>query len=250
MKATCWRWLFRKRAYALVLGAVVACTDMKSHDGIEGSGQTAVDVRSVENFTGITMAGVGDVHISIGSRASIKVQADDNLLPLLETEVRGGILTISVQPNVDIRPKVPIQYKLTAGTIQFIELSGAGTIQGDRLKPKMLKIILGGTGDINLNGIIVPHLIAELSGTGNIYLEGRAPSQNLELSGTGSYVACKLEGTTVGVNLSGYGDTKTWSTDSLNASISGFGSVFYKGSPSVESHVTGWGSVIPLDSCP
>jgi hypothetical protein len=65
----------------------------------------------------------------------------------------------------------------------------------------------------------------------------------MQLSGTGSYQAGRLESGTAKVNLTGLGSAKVWAHATLDARVAGAGSVEYFGSPQVREQVVGLGSV-------
>ncbi|MEK7855263.1 MAG: DUF2807 domain-containing protein, partial [Acidobacteriota bacterium] len=56
----------------------------------KGSGKVATDVRDLRDFKGIDVSGVFQVEITSQKDFGVEVEADDNLLPLIKTEVRGG----------------------------------------------------------------------------------------------------------------------------------------------------------------
>ncbi|HEX6384545.1 MAG TPA: DUF2807 domain-containing protein, partial [Anaerolineae bacterium] len=72
--------------------ALSACT-INARD-IRGSGTVVRDDRPVAGIRGVTLATLGDMTIELGDEESLVVEAEDNLLPYPETEVRSGILTI------------------------------------------------------------------------------------------------------------------------------------------------------------
>ncbi len=55
--------------------------------GTAGSGTAKTETRPVAGFTSIELAGTGDVQVKQTGTESLTVTADDNLLPLLTTEV-------------------------------------------------------------------------------------------------------------------------------------------------------------------
>lgn len=59
--------------------------------GTSGSGNLATETRDVSGFTGVDVGGVFQVEITAQKEFGIEIDADDNLLPLIKTEVRGGV---------------------------------------------------------------------------------------------------------------------------------------------------------------
>ena len=55
--------------------------------GIKGSGVASSEIREADEFTGVDVGGVFEVEITAGKEYSVQVQADDNLIPFVKTEV-------------------------------------------------------------------------------------------------------------------------------------------------------------------
>ncbi|MEI9957281.1 MAG: DUF2807 domain-containing protein [Ferruginibacter sp.] len=54
-----------------------------------GSGNVVTENRTVDNFTGIDVSSSFDVEVKIGSPASVRVEADDNIIKYIVTKVSG-----------------------------------------------------------------------------------------------------------------------------------------------------------------
>ena len=67
---------------------------------INGSGVAASESRPSSEFSGVEVGGVFQVEITAGKEYSIQVQADDNLLPYVKTEVDSGVLKISTTERI------------------------------------------------------------------------------------------------------------------------------------------------------
>src|SRR5665647_3381368 len=62
---------------------------------VKGNGQVKKENREVSAFTSLAVGGAMDVQIAYGNSNSISVEADENLLPYIETSVENGKLTIN-----------------------------------------------------------------------------------------------------------------------------------------------------------
>lgn len=204
-----------------VLLAVAACGGGPSTT--VGSGQLKTESRSVSGFHAVTLAAAGEMTITQSGMESLSITAEDNLLPLITTEVSGGTLRIAAQPGTLVRPTRPIHYVLTVTRLDTLTLSGAGIITGSGLTADALRVTL--------------------SGAGKLTLSGTAAQQEVLLSGAGLYDASTLQTSTAKVTVSGLGSARVNVRDALDATVSGAGSIVYFGSPSVTQHVTGPGSV-------
>jgi hypothetical protein len=204
-----------------------ACTISVRYE--EGSGVVVEETRSVADFNRISFEGIGELVVTQGKEQTLTIEAEDNILPRIETKVRGQTLQISFDTdrweNI-IRPTKPIRFYLTVTDLEALFLSGLG--------------------DIEVQDIRVESLDVTLSGAGSISLSGSVERQDVNVSGAGAYDAGDLESSTVDVNLSGAGSATLWVTESLDVNITGLGSVSYYGDPRVEQSVSGLGSIESL----
>jgi hypothetical protein len=209
---------------ALMLGA---CSfGSFSPDVVVGSGKVAHETRSVSNFTSVVLEGSANVSISSGTTESVVVEADDNILPLIETTVKNGQLVIGNKPNTNITTVSPVKVTVTMKSLQSVTLSGSGNVTASGFSGDSLSVNLPGSGNITVTGT-TNNLQIKLLGSGNIMCQG-------------------LQAKSAIVRLSGSGDIQVYASQSLDASILGSGSILYSGNPSqVNKSVSGSGSITP-----
>ena len=56
---------------------------------VTGSGKVATETRNVSGFTSVTLAGIGNVYLTQGETESVRIEAEDNLIPYFETSLRA-----------------------------------------------------------------------------------------------------------------------------------------------------------------
>ncbi len=217
---------------------------------IRGSGKVVQDNRAVSGFDQVRLRGVGELSIQQTGRESLTIEGEDNLLPRIQTDVQGGVLTIGVERGVSISPTVTLRYTLTVKDISALELSGSGDILTGALRSRNFELHLPGSGHIRLGDLTADSLVAGISGSGRIEVRGQVASQRIRISGSGDYEGGNLQSQSAEVSVSGSGDSKVWARDDLSAHISGSGTVEYYGNPRVDKHVSGSGSVRNLGDRP
>jgi hypothetical protein len=212
--------MYWRRALALLaVGSVVtACS------ATAGSGQLATQSRQVSGVASVELTGAGELSIDQTGTESLTVSAEDNLLPLLTSEVEGDTLILGKKPNTRIVTTKPITYTLTMKDITGFAVSGSGTINAPKLTTAALRI--------------------EISGSGMITTAGNADDQNLEISGSGRYLADGLTSKTTTAEISGSGTANVVASNALNVKISGSGTLTYSGNPQVTQTVSGSGRLI------
>jgi hypothetical protein len=57
--------------------------------GVRGSGNVVEETREVSGVSGVELATLGTLHVEIGESESLRIEAEDNLLEYIETDVRN-----------------------------------------------------------------------------------------------------------------------------------------------------------------
>jgi hypothetical protein len=213
---------------------------------VTGSGTITTEARPISGFDKIDLQAGGAAEIIVGDTEGIEIHADDNLLPYLETDTRGGVLVIRVQRGVEIKPSETVQYRILVKTLEGIAISGAGEARLDGLQGEHLALGAAGLGSFTLHNLEIGRLEVEISGSGSAAVEGTADDLDLRISGSGSLEAGDLQARMADVRISGAGQALVWTLEQLTARISGSGRVSYYGSPDVNKEISGAGSVDAL----
>ena len=192
-------------------------------DRIEGSGRIVSDVRDVGPFEGVFVNSFARVFVKQDTVASLRIEADDNVIGRVQTAVAGGILLIGMQngsyEHVTVRVYVSMQ------RISLLENAGAAEFES--------------VGDLRCGSIV-----CRITGAGTIRLAGTADEQTAEISGAGTISNLELVSSRCIARISGTGNIEVVATQRLDAWISGVGSVTYGGDPpEVFQWVTGVGVV-------
>ncbi|MGF1663133.1 MAG: head GIN domain-containing protein [Kineosporiaceae bacterium] len=234
---------------AVVLAVVVvsACGAVGS---VQGSGVVKSEEREVEGFAGIRLTGIGDVRVRQTGTESVTVSAEDNILPLLDTDVRSGVLEIGLRDDAGVRTTEPVRIAVTVDSLDLVETTGSGTIVVEGLEAEDLAAVSSGSGDVGVEDLTADDVTATTTGSGDITLAGSAARQSAQSSGSGDVLACDLDSDEAEVDTSGSGDVELSVSERLTMTVSGSGSVRYVGEPDVSEDTTGSGDVERLESCP
>lgn len=236
-------------------------------DCTKGSGDVISETRIVDFFDKIELRGSFDLHLSQAEDFSMIIEADDNVLPLIETRINSQDRLI-VDLEDCIRSHEPIVLFVSAPNIEEIsingsgdvfaattwdfnslklEIDGSGDVDVDSLFVNFAEIDIEGSGDIFMRYIDALTINAEVRGSGNIDLSGFTNDFNVEIDGSGDVDALDLIAETCDIDISGSGDCEVTVTDELNIKIRGSGSVLYRGNPVISSSISGSGDIIKLD---
>jgi hypothetical protein len=190
--------------------------------GVKGSGNIASETRDVGSFSGVDVSGVFQVEITAQKDFAIEIEADDNLLSLIKTEVRGGVLRIETEKRVSTSN--PLKIRISAPDIENIEASGASRVSLANVKNDELRVDTSGASKINISGE-----------TANL---------TIEVSGASSIDAENLKAENANVDASGASHVSVFAVNELKSDASGASKIVYSGSPkNIEKKSSGASSV-------
>lgn len=229
-------------AFGLVLVPAVRA------DMVVGSGNLKTETREVKGFHALDLSAFGNVVVTQGDTEGLTVEGEDNLLPLVTTEVDGkGTLHLGMKSGKgSVRATKPLTFKLATKGLDQVTISGSGNFDAQSLTEKEkgnLDVAVTGSGNVKIGTLSADGLKVSLQGSGTLTLGGSVNHQDVTLSGSGDYDTAELKTKTTTFKLSGSGDAEVWATDKLTVESSGSGDVSYYGKPTVEKHVSGSGSV-------
>ncbi|MFP5393186.1 MAG: head GIN domain-containing protein [Gammaproteobacteria bacterium] len=234
---------------ALAAGAAVLALPASSSlawgtESIKGSGVLKKETRNPGPFRGVAFALAGQLEVRIGNTEAVTIEADDNVLRLIETVVENGTLEIRAAKRSLNLQNVTIRIVVQARDIDHLSVGGAGTIDAQALRAKAFQANIGGSGSINLRGIEADSLSTSIGGSGDLKAAGGTVRKiSVSIGGSGSVQLEKVKAVEAGVNVAGSGDVVLNVTDNLNVSIAGSGGVSYYGDPKVSRTVVGSGGV-------
>lgn len=211
-------------------------------NGIRGSGRVVTETRDVSGFTSLTINGAARLLVHQAGVESLSLTSDDNVLPHVSTEVRGGRLYVEFTPGVRFANTSGLTVNLTVKELYDLETDGAIAADIKGLDVDHLKVNASGASWVQLAGK-AEHLQVDVSGASFVQLSGKADEQDVRLSGAGAYDAERLETRRATVKSSGAGFAIVRTSDMLRAEISGAGYMEYIGRPTVSRSISGLGIV-------
>jgi hypothetical protein len=212
---------------------------------MEGWGDRFSEKRSVAPFTSVELKGIGDVHVTQGPEMEVTVDARRRVLPMIETEVRGGELVIWDKGLSGFVG--PIDIYLTMESVDGLSLSGSGRIIGeDTISGEGLSLGISGSGGIAVH-VEAERVRTRVTGSGSLTISGDAGVHTALISGSGKIEGFGLETKRCEMKITGSGQARLNVSDELNAVITGSGNIEYKGNPRVRQKTFGSGSLIQVD---
>lgn len=240
----------RKIIFLSLIIAVSALASCRFVNGkrVKGSGTEKTEDRSVGSFTSVSSFGEYDVYLAQDSGYSVQIEADDNLLPYIETKVNGGVLEIRTREGFWLTSHHDLKVHIKAPSFAKVKTFGSGNIISENKlnNPSAIELEVSGSGDVKVE-VNAPEVRAQLSGSGNINLKGETKTFSGEIMGSGDIRASDLKAETVSVDIAGSGSADVYASVKLNVDVKGSGDVKYRGGAQVSSDIAGSGSVKKLD---
>ena len=251
----------------VLIFSILACTTTINAGSqlVRGSGVTAAEDRSVSKVTGVELATPGTLDITLGASESLQIEADDNLLQYIQTDVRGGELVIKTRPGFDLQPVRPIKYHLTVVRLDALAISSSGDISVGDIKSDAFSIAISSSGDLAIKSLDCSSLRVKISSSGDTSVStlkadtinvnitssgnldiggGQVRQQTINISSSGKYRAKTLASASAEVTLSSSGEATLNVSDTLNGSLTSSGNINYVGSPRLNVNATSSGKAI------
>lgn len=263
----------RQRFLFAVAVAVMVCSVLACQLGagltktVRGSGDVLQQERAVSRLTGVELATIGTLHVEVGEREKLRVEAEDNLLPYIETEVRDGTLTVVTQRDVKLRTTKPVHYYLTIPELGRIVVSSSGDVEVSDAQVNRLSVALSSSGNLEMGDLECDTLTVRISSAGDMAVGqlyatalhvhasssghlsiagGEVEQQDITLDGSGDYTARELTSAEAEVTLTSSGAATIQVHKHLRADLRSSGDLYYAGKPTVDARTSSSGELVPV----
>ena len=203
------------------------------------------EVRDLPSFNKLTLKISADVYLTQSDKQSVKIEASEKLLNLIETKVENGELKIEWKKR-RISHNEKIKIYISMKDIFALTISGSGDIVAKgEINTKSIDLVISGSGDITIAKLNAKQISAVISGSADILIKEGNLADELEIviSGSGDIEMSKLKAKKVEIVISGSGSCSVYASEKIVAAISGSGDVVYYGNAVVDAMVSGSGSV-------
>jgi hypothetical protein len=176
------------------------------------------------------------------------VEAEENLLPDIITEVCGRTLVIEIRhPSKLDLSHHPVVYHVELTQLTGVEISGSGTLEMESLKTNELIVSVSGSANVQIDGLEAQAITIDVSGSASVEITGAADDQNLHVSGSGKIQLWGLVSHKARVRVSGSADVTLRAENELDVTLSGVATVAYIGDPQITQKISGIGSLTKMN---
>ena len=191
--------------------------------------------RKTGNFEGISASGAVNVILRQGNETSVVVEAREEALKYLKTEVDNGILKIYRDKDFNWRDLMgsnndgKVNVYITCPRLRAVTVSGASNMRSESaFTADDFKLQSSGASDITMS-VRAKSLDVSCSGASDIKLSGQADRQKVNVSGGSEYQAYSLQSRTANIHASGASEAYVSVDGEVTASASGASDIRYKG---------------------
>jgi len=203
------------------------CHHRFGHEVI-GSGMRQVQKRDVPAFASISTEGAFDITVVCQKPQSLEVEGDDNILPLVSTEVSNNVLHVKSLRGYSTRDTVKI--RIDVPNIEGMNLKGAGSVEISSIKNDKFGI--------------------DSSGAPTIKVSGETKALEIDANGAGNIDTHRLRAARVVVDSKGVSKVEVYAGEQLDATVTGPSQITYRGDPIVNKTIHGPGSIEKRESGP
>ena len=201
---------------------LLGCGIVGNNARVKGSGVSKTEQRQTPVFDSLEVKCHGTIQVRAQGQAGLEISGDDNIVPLITAEVRGGTLYIQASKEYDARSGLRI------------------AVSTSDLK----RFVFAGAGEASLTDVKNDRLEIVMSGAGSLTASGETQAAEISLTGVGSMDAKGLRAVDARVSSTGAGSVDVYATGQLEARATGVGEINYYGNPKiVKRQATGIGSI-------
>lgn len=195
---------------AILISILLACF-VSIADNEASAGDKSEKTYDYSDFERIKISGVYEITVRNGEDYAIKLSGKEQALARATIKVENNTLYLGHKKQSSFRGKKSLSAVVSLPSLHKIDVSG---------------VVDGIVHDIDSDDFHV-----EVSGVGDLKMNGRCDTLYAELSGVGDLNAKALVCRAADVRVSGVGDASVYASETLKAHVSGIGDLTCYGSP-------------------
>ena len=206
----------------LALSAATAAVTI-AQDCEHGNGKSKTESRELAEFDQLEVSGAFEIKVTAGrSQQTLSITAEENILPLIATDLTGRKLAI--YPRKSICTNMAVMVEINVANLVALVSSGSDNVKIKGLNPDKFSVSMSGSSDVEL--------------------AGKARNLEAEITGAGKLLARDLKTEETGLNISGSGTADVHASKKLSVQIIGVGEVNYYGNPkTIDKQIIGVGNL-------
>lgn len=219
----------KTRITVLLLILITTTSCMFDSFGIQGNGNVVTEDRNISSdFTAIKVSQGINVKLTQGIDVDLSVEADDNIIDLIVTEVEGDVLKIYLDKNVSRATRTVY---LTAININSIRTSSGAMVSGENtIKTTSIDLKSSSGSEINID-LIADNVDSDVSSGANMRLSGTTMTFDGDASSGSHIKANNLKSEVSRADVSSGASIDVYASEKIIAHASSGGDIDYSGNP-------------------
>lgn len=219
----------------VLLGMLSSCNFDINLGHENGNGNVVTEERAISgNFDKVKGSAGLDVYLTEGSENKVVVEADENLLEFIETEVNNGRLNVTTTRNIgrNRAKKVHVTYTRLE---EVFASSGADVIVNSVLKNETILLDASSGADLEAE-VFAKEVFVDASSGADLKVSGKATSLKANSSSGSEINARELLVVNCNADASSGGDITVNVKEKLRTEASSGGTIKYYGDPEAVSN--------------
>ncbi len=139
---------------------------------LDGSGPVVTEKRDCSDYTAVSNENSFEVLVNEADSFRVEVEAQANLLPVIETVVSGNTLIVRQKKGTCIRNGSSVTVHVSLPMLEALHLSGSGKIIADVGDSDEFECANSGSGHLTIDSIYAGLISHRNSGSGSISVTG------------------------------------------------------------------------------
>ncbi len=224
----------KKAVFLFIIVSVVmsSCIIDGWNYGVSGNGNVVEETRDLSGFEGVQVSAGIDVYLTEGNEFEVIVEADENLMEVILTEIKGDMLVVKTD-RVNIRHARSKKVHVTLPELSELKISSAGDCEGQTpFTCDDLRLGISSAGNMSLE-VEANKIYLDISSSGDAHIEGSTNILEASLSSAGELNAYDLIAKKVDIVVSSAGDARVHATEEISMNASSAGNIYYRGDAEV-----------------
>jgi hypothetical protein len=202
--------------------------------------------RDVPSFDAVHIASGMHATVTIGPRRPVHIEADDESLSRLVTEVEDGELKVHFKEGSWFHGEQHVRLTIQTPSLRAVGASGGSVVKAELTRADRSDLQASGGSEIHARGVDAARLDLQASGGSILTVSGRADEMQLQLSGGSQLHGRGLEVRDLDVQGSGGSEAELTATGKIRGGLSGGSQIHAKGGARTRVSTSG-GSQVDVD---
>ena len=220
--------------FTFSLFLLFSCSSEKDN-GIKGKGNVISIVKPVKPFNRLKIKGVFNVYLNQDKTEKVRIEAEQNILDLINVYNDGKTLIIKYDSKLSINKSENVDLYITIDDLKELDLEIIGNVKTNN-SLDLSKFLLNNNSVGNIDFALLSKKFTIINNSmGNINLFGLVEKFTLDNNSVGNINAYPLTAEKVKIENNSIGNIKVNATYSIDIENNSLGNITYKGNPTKKS---------------